>query len=526
MLLCYCLVLGLIPAITPLAQASTGGHSQSGAVAWARSKIGTSDDYPGSGYGPQCVDLICFYYEYLGQTHMLGDASTYAYIFLPSGWNRYTNAQTSPQPGDIVVFAAYAYYAGGSGHVGIVTDVNSGKYTYVDYNNCGHNRPGYGCPGVNGCSGGHGAYRGNRKLNEFSCVIRPDWSPSQPTVTFSAWNRDGSTYIRETDASIGQMIKATGGQCTSTGMYPYDANGKHLAEGRNNFYDPSGISYFKINEECGYTLTPGTTYQYKFYADVGGKRYWSDMGSFATTGAAKPAAPTNVLEKINDDGIIAVTWGKVPDAARYLVILKDKHSGENLIDIYVNGTSYTHGESLPSGNYKLTVQSVSSANVLSDTSIPWNISLWYDYTVLLSAGEGGIVYGGGIYKEGDSVTLRATAASGYRFVEWRLNGRRASSSASYTFTASEDQAYTAVFERQKQTDTIHGRVIIDAVFTPYSPAGETVTLRVAPDAGYQLNSIRVVGPSGQTVALSGGGNTYTFPMPSFDVSVYVDYVKI
>ena len=101
-------------------------------------------------------------------------------------------------------------------------------------------------------------------------------------VTFEPWDSTfGSTYIGETDASIGQSITVSGGTGTDTGMYLYDEKGNLLAQGRNGLF--SNIVYFKINEELNYTLEPGTTYKYKFFAVVNGKTYWSSEQSFTTT---------------------------------------------------------------------------------------------------------------------------------------------------------------------------------------------------------------------------------------------------
>ena len=58
----------------------------------------------------------------------------------------------------------------------------------------------------------------------------------------------------------------------------------------------------------------------------------------------------------------------------------------------------------------------------------------------------GTVSGGGTYFEGASVTLRATANDGYRFVRWERNGSQVSTSANYTFTVSGSYTYTAIFE--------------------------------------------------------------------------------
>lgn len=59
---------------------------------------------------------------------------------------------------------------------------------------------------------------------------------------------------------------------------------------------------------------------------------------------------------------------------------------------------------------------------------------------------GGNVSGAGTYEDGQSCTLIATAASGYRFVAWKENGSVVSSSASLTFTVSAARTLVAEFE--------------------------------------------------------------------------------
>lgn len=58
----------------------------------------------------------------------------------------------------------------------------------------------------------------------------------------------------------------------------------------------------------------------------------------------------------------------------------------------------------------------------------------------------GTVSGTGSFEEGSNCTVVATAASGYRFVEWQKNGAQVSTAASYTFAVMEDIALVAVFE--------------------------------------------------------------------------------
>ena len=58
----FCL---LITGFTPTTIMAYSAHTQSEAVACAQSQLGKALDYDGK-YGAQCVDLICYYYQYLG----------------------------------------------------------------------------------------------------------------------------------------------------------------------------------------------------------------------------------------------------------------------------------------------------------------------------------------------------------------------------------------------------------------------------------------------------------------------------
>ncbi|MBR3803265.1 MAG: leucine-rich repeat protein [Clostridia bacterium] len=70
----------------------------------------------------------------------------------------------------------------------------------------------------------------------------------------------------------------------------------------------------------------------------------------------------------------------------------------------------------------------------------------FKVTASVNPAEGGTVEGAGTYSAGATVTLTATAANGYRFVNWTQNGEEVSTSAVYTFTASKNRELTANFE--------------------------------------------------------------------------------
>ena len=109
------MALVMMVILTPLqAKAGTAGHSADDAINWVKSKVGTGLDYDGA-YGNQCVDLICYYYQYLGQRSPGGNGCDYAWNALPSGWQRIQGAQ--PQKGDILVYSGNS--SNRYGHVAI-----------------------------------------------------------------------------------------------------------------------------------------------------------------------------------------------------------------------------------------------------------------------------------------------------------------------------------------------------------------------------------------------------------------------
>ena len=138
---------------------SVGGKTQAQAEAWIDSMVGTAYT---TIHGVQCVNLIYRYYNFLGQPSPGGHAYYFVTNALPSGWTRLYN-NTTPQPGDIVVFGATKAYP--YGHIGIVRWVDNNGYTMLDYNGTDKGDP--------------GTWRW-RSLHNFTCLIRPDFAPPAP----------------------------------------------------------------------------------------------------------------------------------------------------------------------------------------------------------------------------------------------------------------------------------------------------------------------------------------------------------
>jgi uncharacterized repeat protein (TIGR02543 family) len=123
---------------------------------------------------------------------------------------------------------------------------------------------------------------------------------------------------------------------------------------------------------------------------------------------------------------------------------------------------------------------------------------------------GGTSTGGGGFNYGSSVTVTATPASGYLFVNWTEGGSAISTNASYTFTVTSGRTIVANFSQ-----------IIYTVTTSSSPAaggtssgdgtyssGSSATVTATPSTGYQFVNWTQGGSSVSTSA------SYSFTVTS------------
>ena len=226
LLMSLTLILCSIFSINIITTAKTT-HTQSEAVSWAKNLVGSSVDYDNQ-YGAQCVDLIACYYEYLGTITPGGNASKYATNKLPSGWQR-INYYTGfiPKPGDIAV---WTYMTSSNGHVAIITSADSNGMLVVDQN------------GTSGDYDKNGTYvsagivkedRYSYSTGTFSCVIRPDFDKTPPTISNIKISDIGNSKYKVTctvtdNTAVDSVIfvtKNADGQVINTSTKHSPANG-------------------------------------------------------------------------------------------------------------------------------------------------------------------------------------------------------------------------------------------------------------------------------------------------------------
>ena len=115
-----------------------------------------------------------------------------------------------------------------------------------------------------------------------------------------------------------------------------------------------------------------------------------------------------------------------------------------------------------------------------------------NYTITASASPtaGGTVTGAGTYQEGSTVTLKATANTGYTFSKWTKNGTQVSTNANYSFTASADGAYVAVFTQNTYNITATANPTAGGSVSGAGTYnhGATATLTATPKSGYTFTN--------------------------------------
>lgn len=276
------LVMLMVVSLAPMsALAATNGHTANEAIGWVQSQVGKALDYDGA-YGAQCVDLIKYYYDYLGcASYARGNGSDYATNALPSGWTRLKGAQ--PRFGDILV------YTGGYNNYGHVAIYES---DYVSYHQ--------------NFNGKQYVVRATCKYNALNNpywgVIRPDFGGSAP-VSAASWEGPSATNITESNAYLsGKVNFSQTMNTTQVGVRIYDSSNTRIAlKDEYVNYNTTYVNiWYDVTGELGIYLKSGQSYKFQFYTISNGKEYWSPIISFATAHthnyASKVVQPTCTVQ--------------------------------------------------------------------------------------------------------------------------------------------------------------------------------------------------------------------------------------
>lgn len=176
---------------------------------------------------------------------------------------------SSPQRGDLVFYKYTDYDSERYHHIGIMTGPNETVQGNVN-NTWWKGKP--------------------EALNNIKQItyVRPAYNgvyvPSG-TAYFSSFNVN---KVEETNAEVYIKVENPKREnVTEVGCSLYDENGNLLkAYAEECSFTTSYVNYTcNFNSDMGYQLSPGTTYQFKLYAVVGGKKLTDSMRNFTTGGS-------------------------------------------------------------------------------------------------------------------------------------------------------------------------------------------------------------------------------------------------
>lgn len=253
--LSLCMIFGITAGLDFSAKAATNGHSQSDAINYLNSKIGTQI---GDG---QCPALARDYYSYLGYS-VSGDGKDYENN-VPNGWVRtYYYSGYVPQPGDVAVWRATNSDLGKKyGHVAIVESATESSMNCYEQGNSAGKK-----------------VRINRYLyGNVTCFIRPD---------FTGIQNNGISVVNATNIKASFSLKNP--QCLKitkfvTQIKPTDSTswkGFKKEYDNNKAKSINRVSSIGADSGCKYTFSENKSYDIRAYAVIGGKTYYSNISTF------------------------------------------------------------------------------------------------------------------------------------------------------------------------------------------------------------------------------------------------------
>ena len=142
---------------------------------------------------------------------------------------------------------------------------------------------------------------------------------------------------------------------------------------------------------------------------------------------------------------------------------------------------------LYSGTIKMLAKDLLGQSLMEDYK--WSFTTIAEVTLSSNPTEGGTTSGAGTFIKGSSVTVTATAKTGYSFINWTLNGTQVSQTPVYQFTMDGNKALVANFSLQyavvlSSKPAEGGSTNGGGLFN----AGAGVTVTATPNTGYTFKN--------------------------------------
>ena len=349
-------------------------------------------------------------------------------------------------------------------------------------------------------------------------------APSTPTLKSGVTVSNGTpvfngpkSYLNATvtgGSSVSLSQYSSGGGGGSTGPFTVTASASPAAGGT-----VTGAGTYTAHSLCTLTATANTGYTFDNWTRNGSVASTDPTYSFYVTEASTCVA--YFTQQITSYTITAsanpTNGGTVTGAGSY-------PSGSTATLKAIANTGYIFTNWTKDGSVVSTDASY-SFTVSENASYVANFTVAPQYSITVTANptEGGTVTGAGNYYQGTSVTLTATANTGYAFVNWTKNGTQVSTNPTYTFTVTAAGNYVANFETvSSHSVTVvqtEGGTISANVDTAYP--GETVILTATANTGYFFSVWDVRDANNNPVTVTDN----QFTMSNSDVTVSASFIS-
>ena len=282
----------------------------------------------------------------------------------------------------------------------------------------------------------------------------------------------------------------------------------------------SGDGAFAPGAEATVTATPGPGYRFL---------NWTDNGEVASASASY-TLPMDVNHSLVANFALDVPQWSISTSAAPLAGGTITGAG-----VYDEGSSVTV-VATPNAGYSFThwteggtiVSSSASYNCVvgQDRDLVATFTALPTYTIGTTAAPlaGGSTSGDGSFLSGSNVTVTATPAPGYFFVNWTLGSNQLSTNSAYTFTVMTNRALVANFAvigANVRTVSTSSSPVAGGVLTgagSYAD-GTSVTVEAVPNPGYLFSKWKIGG------TIVANTPSYTFTV-SGDITLAASFTRV
>ena len=311
-----------------------------------------------------------------------------------------------------------------------------------------------------------------------------------------ASQKDGADITAQTINSDGTL----GGRFTSANGWTTQ-NGKLPGLFGNTVDMPEHLRIYSITVSAtpsgGGTISGGGIYEHDEYVIVtasanAGYRFvnWTENGTQVSTNASYDffaTASRNLVANFQNVYTISVSANP---AAGGSVSGGGNYNQDTGVTVTAIPNAAYNFDGWREGSTTVSTSLSYNFNATANRTLVANFSLkTYQIAISASPTNGGNVTGGGTYNHGGSVTVTATPATGYSFVNWTEGGSSVSTNTSYTFTASAGRTLVANFVQKTYNITASAEPTAGGGVSGGGnniTHGSSVTVIASPNAGYNF----------------------------------------